>query len=250
MYDFFNPKTNGAKIAGRAPDQVQVGEVARKRIGAEMQLDAAAGERGAVEAFNRWLLEWEAAEAENDRAVAQEPQLVGSVDAAALGAELARREGGQNVGSDVAEDAEDAMALELAQRYEQFDTQAKPLCGQELALLCKRKYGKYHDIAIKAVRMTEGSRRWVSLNIYVGHLGQRSNPETPEGYLERMESLAVTLNRWNQAGFVRTFFREKPIARRGLPSHPRVDTAVALRLNRSPTWDDELVKDDAFFEFF
>ena len=44
---------------------------------------------------------------------------------------------------------------------------------------------------------------------------------------------------WGQADYCRAFFREPPIARRGLPSRPRVDTCVTLQFNRSPTWDDE-----------
>ena len=52
---------------------------------------------------------------------------------------------------------------------------------------------------------------------------------------------------WGQADYARAFFREPPIARRGLPSKPRVDTCVTLQFNRSPTWDDEL--GDEYFTY-
>lgn len=42
---------------------------------------------------------------------------------------------------------------------------------------------------------------------------------------------------------MREFFRERPTAYRGLPSRPRWDTAVSIRLNRSPTWNDALADD-------
>jgi hypothetical protein len=38
-------------------------------------------------------------------------------------------------------------------------------------------------MAIKHIRMGEGMKRWVSLNLYVGHLGQRSYPATEETYV-------------------------------------------------------------------
>jgi len=44
------------------------------------------------------------------------------------------------------------------------------------------------------------------------------------------------LNAWDQAWYVKQFMMEPPIARRGLPSKPKWDTAVTLRLNKSPTW--------------
>ena len=50
------------------------------------------------------------------------------------------------------------------------------------------------------------------------------------------------INKWDQVEYVRAFFAEPPIPRRGLPSRPRVDTAVSLRLNSSPTWNEALLE--------
>jgi hypothetical protein len=131
--------------------------------------------------------------------------------------------------------------------YELDGASEGPLTGRELALLCIKKYGKAHDMAIKHVKMGSGMKRWVSLNLYVGHLGQRSYPQTEAEYLEQLDVIAYLINTWSQADYTRAFFREKPIARRGLPSRPRVDTCVTLQFARSPTWDDEL--GDEFFPY-
>ena len=121
-----------------------------------------------------------------------------------------------------------------------------PLSGRELALLCFKKYGVYHDMAVKHVRMGEGMKRWVSLNLYVGHLGQRSYPATeeasPSGWAYRVHDHEV-----GAGGLLPRVFPRTPIARRGLPSRPRVDTCVTLQFNRSPTWDDEL--GDEYFTY-
>jgi len=102
-------------------------------------------------------------------------------------------------------------------------------------------------MAVKHVRMGEDMDRWVSLNLYVGHLGQRSYPATEETYLQQMDAIAYMITSWGQADYARAFFREPPIARRGLPSKPRVDTCVTLQFNRSPTWDDAM--GDEFFTY-
>lgn len=122
------------------------------------------------------------------------------------------------------------------------------LSGASLAELCFLKYGKYYDMSIKHVTMNKGSmRRWVSLNLYVGYVGQRTFPYSQDEYIDKLDSIATMLNAWNQVDYVREFFAEPPIPRRGLPSRPRVDTAVSLRLNKSPTWDDALA--DEFFSY-
>lgn len=59
-----------------------------------------------------------------------------------------------------------------------IDDPDSPLSGAELARLCMKKYDKYHDMAIKHTRIAGGMDRWVALNVYVGHLGQRSFPYT------------------------------------------------------------------------
>lgn len=107
---------------------------------------------------------------------------------------------------------------------------------------------RYHDMSIKHVTMNKGkTARWVALNIYVGHLGQRTFPYDEEEYIEKLDSIATMLNAWSQVDYVKAFFKEPPIPRRGLPSRPRVDTAVSLRLNKSATWDDDLA--DEFFSY-
>ena len=99
-------------------------------------------------------------------------------------------------------------------------------------------------MAIKHVQINKNTmRRWVALNVYVGCLEQRSFPYSEEEYLEKLDCVAALLSAWKQDDYVRDFFREPPIPRRGLPAYPRVDTAVSLRLNKSPTWDDDLAED-------
>jgi len=99
-------------------------------------------------------------------------------------------------------------------------------------------------MAIKHVQINKKHmRRWVALNVYVGCLEQRSFPYSEEEYLEKLDCVAALLSAWKQEEYTRAFFREPPIPRRGLPAYPRVDTAVSLRLNKSPTWDDALAED-------
>ena len=50
--------------------------------------------------------------------------------------------------------------------------------------------------AIKHIRMGKGMGRWVSLNLYVGHLGQRSYPATEETYIEQMDVIAYMITTW------------------------------------------------------
>jgi len=122
----------------------------------------------------------------------------------------------------------------------------RPLSGAELALMCYRKYGLYHDMAIKCDKMQMVSdKRLVSINLYYAYYGQL-NPRfqySESEYLAKLDAIAGAINQWRQADFVREFFAEKPTAYRGLPSRPRWDTAVSIRLNKSPTWDDMLAED-------
>lgn len=117
----------------------------------------------------------------------------------------------------------------------------EPLSGQELAALCYSKYGVMHDMAIKEVSFP-GLQRVVALNLYTGTLGQRSFPLNEEQYLAKLDAVAFMINSFLCAEYVRTFFRAPVAPRAGLPSRPRVDTAVTLRLNSSPTWDNDLVE--------
>lgn len=179
-------------------------------------------------------------------------------EAAAAALQPAEVAGGAWTGEvgEVGEPAEDDFATAFAARLQEVGTSdvvaeaeaeeedADPLTGVELAEICHAKYGKFHDMAIKHVTINKsGMRRWVALNIYVGSLGQRSFPYSKEEYLEKLDAVAALLTAWNCCAYVRAFFEEPPIPRRGLPSYPRVDTAVSLRLNQCPLWDDELAEE-------
>lgn len=256
----FNPRTRGAKIAGRCPDTQELPNEVRNAI-QEAEREAK-NEAVDLEAFTAAL----------EAQVAAENAAATAVEAAEekIQAELANRlaEVYDGFGSAqanagylkplIADGKEAAAAVstvskterqqELERSYYGEDYEGEgPLTGRELALMCYAKYGKYHDMAIKHVRMGKGMKRWVSLNLYVGHLGQRSYPATEATYMEQMNTIAYMITSWGQADYCRAFFREAPIARRGLPSKPRVDTCVTLQFNRSPTWDDEL--GDEFFTY-
>jgi len=122
------------------------------------------------------------------------------------------------------------------------------LTGLELAEMCVKKYGVAYDMAIKVDKLALVSdKKLVSLNLYYAYYGQL-NPEFPyteNEYLTRLGALASLVNKWGQQEYVREFFREKPTPYRGLPSRPRWDTAVSIRLNKSPTWNPDLA--DEFF---
>ncbi len=135
-----------------------------------------------------------------------------------------------------------AVGERLARIERARDSQpGEALTGQELAVLCYDKYGCMHDMAIKQVSFP-GLQRVVALNLYTGTLGQRSFPFTEEEYLAKLDAVSYLVNSFQCAEFVRAFFKTPVAPRAGLPSRPRVDTAVTLRLNASPTWDSELVE--------
>jgi len=113
---------------------------------------------------------------------------------------------------------------------------ARQCSGRELAELCFRKYGYYHDIAVLQSKPFGDEDRQVAVNIYGPYLGLPDFPFTEEQYLQKLDELASMLNAFDQAWFVKAFLREPVFPRRGLPSRPRFDTAVTLRLNTSPTW--------------
>lgn len=141
----------------------------------------------------------------------------------------------------------------------------------ELAELVRAKYGKYHDIAI--LRNTGQ----IAFNIYGPHLSQRAFPYTEEQYMQKLSTIVLMLNDFDQAWYVKQvgggygrrnhsggtthlknlkashassahqmlnaltslspqFLLSPIVPRNGLPSTPRFDTAVTLRLNLSPTW--------------
>ena len=249
----FNPRTNGAKIAGRCPDTqeipTEVGRAEEERLmedaidgfdlqsftkQLEQQLDAQNAASSAVE------LAEERVNAELAARLAEVTDGYVPVNAAAQAYEQMDKEmGGSESSIGTLAKSERQQFLERAYYGTDYEGEG-PLSGRELALLCYAKYGVYHDMAVKHVKMGQGMKRWVSLNLYCGHLGQRSYPSTEEQYVEQMDAIAYMITQWGQADFTRAFFREAPVARRGLPSRPRVDTCVTLQFNRSPTWDDEL----------
>mmetsp|Transcript_9384 Transcript_9384/g.18766 ORF Transcript_9384/g.18766 Transcript_9384/m.18766 type:complete len:314 (+) Transcript_9384:16-957(+) len=104
--------------------------------------------------------------------------------------------------------------------------------GVELAELVRAKYGKYHDVAV--LRNTGQT----AINIYGPHLSQRSFPYTESQFLEKLDVVVAMLNDFDQAWYLKEFLLSPIIPRNGLPSTPRFDTAVTLRLNLSPTWKD------------
>ena len=230
----FNPRTPGAKIAGRCPDtQTQPSEVSKDAMSEEEDAETLGGDFD-LRAFTAQL-ERAMLEGGDDDEGAMTLTATKSVS-------VVQTEVVDDVSMLEEEDDEDGGF-----EYELDGASEGPLTGRELALLCIKKYGKAHDMAIKHVKMGSGMKRWVSLNLYVGHLGQRSYPQTEAEYLEQLDVIAYLINTWSQADYTRVFFREKPIARRGLPSRPRVDTCVTLQFARSPTWDDEL--GDEFFPY-
>jgi hypothetical protein len=253
----FNPRTRGAKIAGRCPDtQERPTEVSRAEEARQMEdVDAGfdlqsftAQLEAQLEAQNAAASAIDAAEEKvNAELVQRLAEVADGYSAAGAAGELAAIEPAASPVA-VGELSKSERQMELERAYYGADYVGEgPLTGRELALLCYGKYGKYHDMAVKHVRMGEGMKRWVSLNLYVGHLGQRSYPATEETYVAQLDSIAYMITGWGQADYCRAFFREPPIARRGLPSRPRVDTCVTLQFNRSPTWDDEL--GDEYFTY-
>eukprot|EP00180_Rhodochaete_pulchella_P000867 Plantae.Rhodophyta-Rhodochaete_pulchella.ctg17024.p1 GENE.Plantae.Rhodophyta-Rhodochaete_pulchella.ctg17024~~Plantae.Rhodophyta-Rhodochaete_pulchella.ctg17024.p1 ORF type:complete len:310 (+),score=19.08 Plantae.Rhodophyta-Rhodochaete_pulchella.ctg17024:405-1334(+) len=120
---------------------------------------------------------------------------------------------------------------------EQPDERA--VTGKQLAEFCYAKYGYYYDMTIIHAKPfgDEEDRRQVAFNIYGAYLGDISTFKmTEQQYLDRLDRVAGMLTCWDQAWFIREFFRAPIVPRRGLPSTPRADTAVTLRLNTSPTW--------------
>lgn len=126
----------------------------------------------------------------------------------------------------------------MAATAEQVPTSAlaRETCGRELAELCFAKYGRYHDMTILRNKVV-GSWQ-VAFNIYGPCLGQRSFSYTEEQYLQKLDTAALMLNSWDQAWYVKEFLTEPVRPRAGLPSRPRPDSAVTLRLNNSPNWND------------
>mmetsp|Transcript_4631 Transcript_4631/g.14002 ORF Transcript_4631/g.14002 Transcript_4631/m.14002 type:complete len:292 (+) Transcript_4631:103-978(+) len=116
------------------------------------------------------------------------------------------------------------------------DESQRVLDGRTLAELCFSKYGKYHDMDIIQAQPFGSQNRQVAFNIYYASLGASNFPYNETEYLDKLSKVTDLLNSVDQAWFVRQFLAEPIKPRRGLPSTPRWDTAVTLRLNTSPTW--------------
>lgn len=169
----------------------------------------------------------------------------GELNLSTLGLECADYAEGETCSlDDMGDGLEAEFNATIDDRYKQELLKAPPLSGQELADLCYKKYGKFHDMCVKNSCISKGNtRRWVALNVYIGHLGQKSFPMTSAEYVQKLESVAQICTGLRQSAYIREFFAEPPIPRRGLPSRPRTDTAVSLRLNRSPTWSDDVAEE-------
>lgn len=125
-----------------------------------------------------------------------------------------------------------------------------PLTGRELAELTFNKYQRYHDIGLQTFSPFGQANRQVAVNIYGPALGFGSFKLTEQMYIEKLDFIASAVNEWGQAGYVRAFLLSPLVPRRGLPSRPRADTAVTLRLNESPTWAQVPQEDiDAYWQF-
>ena len=235
----FNPRTNGAKIAGRCPD-TQTIETEIDRLNAKDTL----GDIKENFSEDRFALELA-------RNITETSVKSTNWDDALKEVILESSEEDDPTMDDKEcelDEFEDTAAEDVERDEYGYSVEDElPLTGRELALLCYGKYGKFHDMAVKHVKMGEGMSKWVSLNLYVGHLAQKSYPATEKEYIERCDALAYMITSWGQAGYTRRWFAEKPMARRGLPSRPRVDTCVTLQFNRSPTWDDSM--GDEFFDY-
>ena len=236
----FNPRTNGAKIAGRCPD-TQTIETEIDRLNAK---DALLGDIKENFSEDRFALELA-------RNITETSVKSTNWDDALKEVILESSEEDDPTMDDKEcelDEFEDTAAEDVERDEYGYSVEDElPLTGRELALLCYGKYGKFHDMAVKHVKMGTGMSKWVSLNLYVGHLAQKSYPATEKEYIERCDALAYMITSWGQAGYTRRWFAEKPMARRGLPSRPRVDTCVTLQFNRSPTWDDSM--GDEFFDY-
>lgn len=122
------------------------------------------------------------------------------------------------------------------------------ICGRKLAEMVYSKYGRYHDVSILQAKPFGAADRQVAVNIYGPHLGSPSFPYSEQQYLAKLDGVAHMLNAWDQAWYVQEFLESALKPRRGLPSRPRADTAVTVRLNQSPTW--KLVPEEQVDEAF
>lgn len=145
-------------------------------------------------------------------------------------------------GSKEADPQAEMSRMRLAQVPSESSASRYISSPEELAELIFAKYGRYHDASV--LRNTGQ----IAFNIYGPYLGLRSFPYTESQYLEKLNIVAVMLGDFDQAWYVKEFLLSPIAPRNGLPSTPRFDTAVTLRLNLSPTWGsvDSTVVDEWF----
>jgi hypothetical protein len=105
---------------------------------------------------------------------------------------------GRTAASAQASDSDLALDLETALEAMRVAPEGEgPLTGEELMVLSLGKYQVAYDMAIKQVDVMSGSvDRFVALNIYGGHLHQKSFPLSREQYLEKLDAIAMALNAW------------------------------------------------------
>jgi hypothetical protein len=118
---------------------------------------------------------------------------------------------------------------------------ARTCAAEELVALVESKYKNKYDLTI--ARRGFAGKDFVSLNVMWVHLGQRSFPMSEEAYLDKVDGICLLLNAWNKQSQVRTFFREKPQTKHGMPPRPIVGTAVALQLDLPPAVVSEWMGD-------
>lgn len=131
-------------------------------------------------------------------------------------------------------DQEKAFFEDIMRRAAVPDGQARDIeDAVQLAEMVHGKYGYYHDVSILS------NAGQVGFNVYSPFLGQRKFSYTEQQYLQKLESVVQLLRELDQAWYIKNFLLSPLKPRLGLPSTPRADTAVTLRLNTSPTWTDD-----------
>jgi hypothetical protein len=139
---------------------------------------------------------------------------------------------GESVKPEAGVDAEASAGMNKAIQNVNVELWGKIDGPVELAELIMGKFGKYHDVAVQR------NTGQVAFNIYAPYLGQASFPYTEQQYLQKLGGILALLSDLEQTWYIKEFLMSPLKPRAGLPSTPRSDTAVTVRLNLSPTWDD------------
>ena len=101
---------------------------------------------------------------------------------------------------------------------------------QEMRQLLLSKYGKSYDMHFVR-RNVPGMKTFVCLNIMWVHQEQRSFKMTEEQYMDKLDSIAMLVNRLGQTDKVRAFLKAPAKSHKGLPPRPVVGTAISIRFN-------------------